>query len=767
MWCTTIFDIDDEEGKLCEKTRHLAVITGIQKSGKKTEPTTLMEETGTGERASGMAGSGGGEAEEEIERTPVNWVALDALVLDYAKSERLLLDHDNGAHSPSTSTTSCCSSSSSFNSSSSSNCIRGVIEATRKLIEEGSIDQVFSLLSLHAPAVLDDQHLVFRLQKQRFIELLRSEKGESHDLAINCCRTALGPCALNAYPEAYEEFRRVLLAFIYDKDDQTSPVAEEWSKERRSELAALVASTMKARLRAYDPCFSQTLKYLLSVHNGFCYRQSFTSTISHISKKLLSEERDPPATLQEPLYEAPQFKEVDVQALAHAVGLPRQGAIDSLRYTDGDLFAAFQNELSRMKLNVPMVDELVHEYCLYKGLIYCTLNSSSDWQVSLKPKIKDSCCREAFSSLDVNRSVVQQVDVQTAAGDAMMEDFTRTCSDGSQRQHIDVELRIPSGTAYSGEACSTSGACQTENPGICSGRLNNWMQEERGSRPRWRGRSFESKTEGEIQLYCTKEEECARLADSKGYGVDRFQIVLEMRELVTKGMIVKVVHEIKEWNPHFFEQNPILLFQLKQVEFLKLVEDGNYAGALRVARSDLGPLAASYQNLLKPLKETLLALARPEESASVKRIPLNIVATSLQIALGASIGIEEPLLMKIMRATLYTHAQWFKLQMCTDRFEKLLRISELKELDPGMVTTSKSQPNPDICSGATSHVTGNSCNSNPSAGSNQPPEASGGLFNETAILHVMEILALPRSDAIQLLAQYDGSADAVFQQIFN
>lgn len=728
--------------------------------------TTLMEETGTGEGARGVAGEAAGEEEAGIERTPVNWVALDALVLDYAKSERLLLDHDNGVHSPSPSTNSC-SSSSSSNSSSLSNCIREVIETIRKLTEEGNIDQVFSLLALHASAVLDDQHLIFRLQKQKFIELLRSGKRESRDLAIICCRTALGPCALNAYPEAYEEFKRVLLAFIYDKDDQTSPVAEEWSEKRRSELAALVASTIKARLRAYDPCFSQTLKYLLSVHNGYCYRQSFTSTISHISKKLLSEERDPPATLQESLYEAPQFKEVDVQALAHAVGLPRQGAVDSLRYTDGDLFVAFQNELSRMKLNVPMVDELVHEYCLYRGLIYGTLNSSSDCEISLKPEKEGSCSREAFSSLDVNHLVVQQADVESSAGDVIMEDFPGACSDSSQKQQIDDELRIRSETVYSGEACSTSGACQTENPGIRSGWLRNWMQEERGSRPRWRGRYFESKAQGKVELHCTKDQECTQLADSKSYSVDKFQIVLDMGELVTKGMIVKVVHEIKEWNPLFFEQNPILLFQLKQVEFLKLVEDGNYAGALRVARSDLGPLAASYQNLLKPLKETLLALARPEESASVKHIPLNIVATSLQVALGASIGIEEPQLMKIMRATIYTHAQWFKLQMCTDRFEKLLRINELKEMDPGMVKKLKSEANPDLCSGATSHVTGSSCNSMPSDGSNQPPEASGGLFNETAILQVMEFLALPRSDAIQLLAQYDGSADAVFQQMFS
>lgn len=34
--------------------------------------------------------------------------------------------------------------------------------------------------------------------------------------------------------------------------------------------------------------------------------------------------------------------QVDIQALAHAVELTRQGAIDSLRFAKGDLFQAFQ-----------------------------------------------------------------------------------------------------------------------------------------------------------------------------------------------------------------------------------------------------------------------------------------------------------------------------------------------------------------------------------------------------------------------------------------
>jgi len=91
---------------------------------------------------------------------------------------------------------------------------------------------------------------------QKFIELLRKGTAEDRDSAIECLRTALAPCALDAYPvsefvnsnwllfvvfsfpvltvgfvfkEAYEEFKHVLLAFIYDKDDKTSPVANEVS----------------------------------------------------------------------------------------------------------------------------------------------------------------------------------------------------------------------------------------------------------------------------------------------------------------------------------------------------------------------------------------------------------------------------------------------------------------------------------------------------------------------------------------------------------
>ena len=68
-----------------------------------------------------------------------------------------------------------------------------------------------------------------------------------------------------------------------------------------------------------------------------------------------------------------------------------------------------------------------------------------------------------------------------------------------------------------------------------------------------------------------------------------------------------------------------------QVEFLKLVSYGDYSSALKVACSHLGPLAANDPSLLKPLKETLLALLQPNEDPFEKGLPLNALANTLQV----------------------------------------------------------------------------------------------------------------------------------------
>ncbi|KAK9130349.1 hypothetical protein Sjap_010836 [Stephania japonica] len=103
-----------------------------------------------------------------------------------------------------------------------------------------------------------------------------------------------------------------------------------------------------------------------------------------------------------------------------------------------------------------------------------------------------------------------------------------------------------------------------------------------------------------------------------------------MKELVSKGMAAEVVAEVNSVDPDFFVQNGVVLFQIKQIEFLKLASSGVHSGALRVASTYLGHLAASNPTLLKPLKETLVTLLRSNEDALANSTPLTILATSFQ-----------------------------------------------------------------------------------------------------------------------------------------
>nr|GLL26473.1 uncharacterized protein LOC109177800 isoform X3 [Ipomoea trifida] len=693
-----------------------------------------------------------------MDSMPVNWEALDTLIFDFAKSENLIDDSASPSSPPSPSPST--PSSSSFH-------LRLLIRQIRRFLEAGEVDAAMDLLRLHAPSVLDDHRLLFRLQKQKFIELLRKGTDEDRESAIDCLRTSLAPCALDAYPEAYEEFKHVLLALIYARSDRNSPVANEWSEKRRFEIAGLLSSILRAHLHAYDPLFAMTLRYLISIHKNFCSRQGVLSPISDLTERLLLEDRDPPATPIESLYEAPPFDEVDIQALAHAVELTRQGSVDSLRFAKGDLFQAFQNELCRMGMNVSVLDELVHEYCIYRGFVDFSVASPSGIQGAVRAVNDDqseSGCLPQNSCLEVGNGNSKLSDGEASLTDVHMEASPNSSIDTVSMQSTDVEERFLCET-NNHEDCSTSGIHLVGK--VQKNRSHRIA--ERNKRKRWRGRDQKLEYTSEATVERGREEASQKLASVNiaRSREDEYETLLGIKELASKGMAAEVFEEISAIDPNFFAQNPSLLFQLKQVEFLKLVSSGDHSGALKVACSYLGPLASSNAQLLKPLKETLLTLLKPNEVALSESLPLHALATSLQVATSKRLGIEQPQLMKILKATLYTHNEWFKLQMCKDRFEGLLKIDSLKDISGHSLFAAASKSDVDMGTHGSSQFTASSSNRMQEDGSSPVQSSARDMeCDETAILKVMEFLALPRADAIHLLAQYNGNAEMVIQQIF-
>uniref|UniRef100_A0A452YGH7 CTLH domain-containing protein n=2 Tax=Aegilops tauschii subsp. strangulata TaxID=200361 RepID=A0A452YGH7_AEGTS len=452
------------------------------------------------------------------------------------------------------------------------------------------------------------------LHKQRFVELVRRGTEVDREAALDCLRTALAPCALDAYPEAYEEFKHILLVLIYDQDDQSSPVVNEWSIKRRFELAGLLSSILRAHLQAYDPILSMSLRYLISIHKVFCSRQGVSSPISDLTERLLFEDRDPPAVTQECSVEAPPFDEVDVQALAHAVELTRQGAIDSLKFAKGDLYQAFQNELCRMKMDLSLLDKLVHEYCIYRGIV-------------------QGCSHALPGTADMQCS--QNIDVSFINNQGANNEAQLDCESAGKQD----------------DGCCTSDITHHDS---WSKRLRRVRSSKsgQGRRKRWRGRAddlnyaFETPVDANrdtLSPAFDMDEDVVigehdsvldtGLSDTRNMQDQKYEVILEMRDLTRKGMASKVVDEINSIDPDFFSQNPILLFQLKQVEFLKLVAAGDHVAALKVASAHLGPLAASNQALLKPLKETLVTLIQLNEDVLTKAVSLPVLASSLQVYL--------------------------------------------------------------------------------------------------------------------------------------
>ncbi|KAG2719837.1 hypothetical protein I3760_02G009600 [Carya illinoinensis] len=540
-----------------------------------------------------------------------------------------------------------------------------------------------------------------------------------------------------------------------------------------------MSSVLRAHLHAYDPVFSMTLRYLISIHKGYCFQQGIVSPISDLTQRLLLDERDPPATAQESLYEVPPFDEVDVQALAQAVELTRQAAVDSLRFSKGDLFVAFQNELCRTRLDVSMLDELVCEYCVYRGIMDYGVAST----LVLQPKVNQPEPGWSSSrnfSLEVDSSVNKHSDGETSIN---MGGSPENNADVSRMQGTDVELRYACELSSNHDYCSTSGLNVSENPRVLP-RYRTHGSGERGKRKRWRGRyddqygvPFDDCSRQELST-TTLVSSNSISKEQQGSGkhslidvssrVDKYEIMLGMKDLASKGMAAEVVEEVTAMDPSFFVQNPILLFKIMQVEILKLVSSGDHSSALRVACSHLGPLAASDPALLKPLKETLLALLQPNEDVLGKGLPLHALSTSLQVAIGRRFDIEEPRLMKVMKVSLYSHDEWFKLQMCKDRFESHLRIDSLKEVNTPLLTSvGMSNLNGATSTLGSSQVTISSGTKISEDGSS-PNQVSPRdvVCDENAILKVMEFLALPRADAIHLLALYNGNAEMVIQQLF-
>lgn len=162
-----------------------------------------------------------------------------------------------------------------------------------------------------------------------------------------------------------------------------------------------------------------------------------------------------------------------------------------------------------MRLDVSMLDELVCEYCVYRGIVdsglasipgktqnfsafffFLFLNSefvipcleilvvshqrfmmlsASEMQATLEPKVNQlepGCSSSRNCSLEVDSGANKHSDGETSINNTRMDGSPENNADVSSMQGMDVELRYACEPASNHEDCSTSGLDVTKSPRV-------------------------------------------------------------------------------------------------------------------------------------------------------------------------------------------------------------------------------------------------------------------------------------------------------------
>ena len=213
-------------------------------------------------------------------------------------------------------------------------------------------------------AVLEDKRLLFKLKKQHFLELALAADGtEDLELALRYCREDLAPLALEAYPEAYDEFKSAMFAVVsagygLDKAEKLG------AAEGRPSLAAALSLAMRKETGAREPDLLLLLRHLLLL------RAKFANDDVSDAHLPLAEPTDGAFLLpvETPGASSQVFPESVVLPLRDAACVTSREATEALRHFGGDVESALESELLRVRLNEEEIGELIAEYATRRGL---------------------------------------------------------------------------------------------------------------------------------------------------------------------------------------------------------------------------------------------------------------------------------------------------------------------------------------------------------------------------------------------------------------
>lgn len=281
----------------------------------------------------------------------------------------------------------------------------------RENVMRGALDDAVAICEKICPEVLTDQQIQLSIRIHKLVELIHLAETTFNEASSNDstnpskeCKSlaiskavqhsqSLAEFALNAFPDAYDEFTESMLLFV----DTDKVINSSFILGRRQSVSQTLVAQVRRATRAYGSKLSMLLRYLISVYiqyrTPFITRDECPPPLHVILQNILNyslPENVTAAPLQwnsetsVPMnrFEAPTaFEEADVQALPERVGISRQRAIDALRAANGDVFNALCDELCSISISAPVLHKLIIDFAAARNLDSLDVIASDDTQM--------------------------------------------------------------------------------------------------------------------------------------------------------------------------------------------------------------------------------------------------------------------------------------------------------------------------------------------------------------------------------------------------
>lgn len=283
-----------------------------------------------------------------------------------------------------------------------------------------------------------------------------------------------------------------------------------------------------------------------------------------------------------------------------------------------------------------------------------------------------------------------------------------------------------------------------------------------------------------VRLFCLARGIVPPAIDQIPEEPDVNQVLLQLRSLVQSGSASKLGEAASSLCPTLFASSPALHFKVQRAALVERLKDGNFEGALTIARTQLGPLSSESPDLFSALRETMVLLAYPvadNDSSNLsagdhelngkltekdlgsepvtglsfgldvdsirksvlEESSLSLISGSLYRAAGGESA--ECELSRLLLSLMETYDAWAAASMLQDQFADQLCITVLSKAE-------------DVCTGLPPPTVDEETPGGSSSGA--APEASAAEDDPRAnkIFILMDFLNMSRAEAIAIIEQH-------------